>query len=221
MVLLDLSADFDTVDHATLHFGLESTAGITSSALQWISSYIHNRTQSVSINGTLSSKTVLLYGVPQGSVLGPQFFIIYTGPIAGIAKKHGLQVHLYADDIQLYVSFNPKRAGDEQLAVERIQNCIHDIKQWMRANKLKLNYDKTADSFIKKSKKVYINSNSVKIGISDIQATFKVRNLGIIFDDSMSMQAHVKKICQTAYFHLRININSIRKLLSQQDTENL
>ena len=66
---------------------------------------IHNSTQSVCINGMLSSKTVLLHGVPQGSVLGPQFFIIYTGPIAGIVKKHGLQVHLYADDIELYISF--------------------------------------------------------------------------------------------------------------------
>ena len=102
LVLLDLSAAIDTVDHATLLSQLESTAGITSSARQWISSYIHNRTQSVCVNGTLSSKTVLLYGVPQGSVLGPQLFIIYTGPIAGITKKHGLQVHLYADDTQLY-----------------------------------------------------------------------------------------------------------------------
>ena len=98
-----------------------------------------NGLRSEGVNGTLSSKTVLLYGVLQGSVLGPQFFIIYTGPIAGIAKKHGLQVHLYVDDVQLYISFNPKLAGDEQLAVECIQNCLNDIKQWMRANKLKLN----------------------------------------------------------------------------------
>ena len=113
--------------------------------------------------------------------------------------------------------------GDEQLAVERIQNCINDIKQWMRAYKLKLNDDKTELLILSsKSRRKYINSNSVKIGISDIHVQAigsKVRNLGIIFDDSMSMQAHVKKICQTAYFHR--NINSIRKLLSQQDNDKL
>ena len=98
-------------------------------------------------------------------MLGSQFFIIYTGPIAGITKKHGLQVHLYADVyVHLYISFNPTLAGDEQLAVERIQNCTNDIMQWMRADKLKLNDDKTELPILSsKSRRKYINSNSVKI----------------------------------------------------------
>ena len=96
LVLHDLSAAFDTVDHATLS-RLQSTASMLDNGLVHISTTGRNP---FAFNGTLSSKTVLLYGVPHGPVLGPQYFIIYTGPIAGIAKKHGLQVHLYADDIQ-------------------------------------------------------------------------------------------------------------------------
>ena len=106
-------------------------------------SYLSDRTQAVNINGCLSSFLPLLFGVPQGSVLGPQFFTIYSSPIANIARKHGLQVHMYADDTQLYLSFDLNNSCDEIAARSRIESCINDIKIWMTVNKLKSNDDKT------------------------------------------------------------------------------
>ncbi len=142
LVLLDLFAAFDTIDHDILLSRL-SCFGVKDGALEWIRSYLTERKQTVNINGGLSSSIPLLYGVPQGSVLGPQFFTIYSSPIANIARKHGLQVHMYADDTQLYLPFKLNNVSDENKCRLQIESCINDIKSWMTVNKLKLNDDKT------------------------------------------------------------------------------
>ena len=128
LVLLDLSAAFDTIDHSILLSRL-SSFGVRDSALEWIRSYLTDRTQAVNISGCLSSFIPLLFGVPQGSVLGPQFFTIYSSPIANIARKHGLEVHMYADDTQLYLSFDLDSACDEIASRSRIESCIKDINR--------------------------------------------------------------------------------------------
>ena len=76
-------------------------------------------------------------------MLGPRFFTIYSSPIANIARKHALQVHMYADDTQLYLSFDLNDDNDENDSRAKIESCIKDIKLWMTVNKLKLNDDKT------------------------------------------------------------------------------
>ena len=85
----------------------------------------------------------LPYGVPQGSVLGPIFCTIYSSPIASIARKHGLYVHAYADNTQLYTPFDLNDPSDEMLARQRVETCMLEIKSWMSLNKLKLNGEKT------------------------------------------------------------------------------
>ena len=142
LILLDLSAAFDTIDHDILFKRLESI-GVKGSALKWFQSYLSCRSQAVNINGTVSSHVKLLYGVPQGSVLGPILFTIYSSPIANIARKYGLYVHAYADDTQLYVPFDLNDPNDEMSARQRAEACILEIKSWMTMNKLKLNDEKT------------------------------------------------------------------------------
>ena len=107
LVLLDLSAAFDTIHHNKLIGHLESDLGITDHALAWLKSYLSDRFQRVSVNGSLSDQFPLKQGVPQGSCLGPLLFTIYTRKLFQIVERHLPQVHCYADDTQLYVLFSP------------------------------------------------------------------------------------------------------------------
>ena len=143
LVLLDLSAAFDTIDHDILVSRLQSRTGITGTALEWCSSYLTDRQQSIHVNNTSSSSFPLKYGVPQGSVLGPQIFTIYSSIIYEIALKYNISYHSYADDTQLYESFNISSAQDLQRATRKLLACIEDIRRWMHVNKLKLNDEKT------------------------------------------------------------------------------
>ena len=88
LTLLDLSAAFDTIDHATLTDSLSDWYGISAQAQIWFSSYLQNRHQSVKIKDTFSYKVTLSYGVPQGSVLGPLLFTLYTTPLSAIISSY-------------------------------------------------------------------------------------------------------------------------------------
>ena len=142
-VLLDLSAAFDTIDHDILLDRLQHEVRIEGLALQWVKSYLTDRYQSVTINGQSSPLILLSYGVPQGYVLGPRVFTIYSAPIAQICRQHNVNVHMYADDTQVYLAFDMSSIGDDQNILVRVEACIVDIKLWMTKNKLKLNDDKT------------------------------------------------------------------------------
>ena len=99
--------------------------------------------QFVRVNDCRSTQRSLERGVPQGSVLGPLLYLLYTSPIADIIKFHKLQYHLYAHDTQLYISFRTDCSYDLSLAKRRVECCVNDIDCWMVNNGLKLNQDKT------------------------------------------------------------------------------
>ena len=138
--MLDLSAAFDTIDHSILISRLKDTFGFNDFVLKWFISYISSRTQSVKINNVESDSHPLLYGIPQGSILGPIIYTLYTVPLGQIIRKHDLQYHMYADDTQLYMSIEPTNVHD---LVNTLEVCINDVKTWMLENKLKLNDEKT------------------------------------------------------------------------------
>ena len=140
LILLDLSAAFDSIDHNTLLTRLTSTFGITGPALDLLASYLHDRSQSVSINLHSTAPSSMLTGVPQGSVLGPILFILYTTPLSfliGQPENHMqpgdifVNHHLYADDTQLYISFHPPLFSDAQ---SNLQRKIALISSWMASN---------------------------------------------------------------------------------------
>ena len=99
LVLLDLSATFDTIDHFTLLSCLHIWFGVCGSVLKWFTSYLTDRYQSIKIGSTLSDVCKLLFGIPQVSVLGPLLFSLCTTPLSLIISKHkGKKFHFYADD---------------------------------------------------------------------------------------------------------------------------
>ena len=164
------------------------------------------------IGDSFSTKQKLLFGVPQGSVLGPVLFSLYSPPVAKIARKYGLCVQLYADDTQLYLSFTPCEWGD---ALERVEECVKEIKAWMVANYLQLNGDKTQIVLLNAPRANSGDSDLVHVQIDGHPIPFitSVKNLGVIFDKQLNMEAHVKFLCRSCMFHLR-NISNIRRLLS-------
>ena len=218
LVLLDLSAAFDTIDHGILLERLEYAFGLTDSALSWMKSYLSERQQAVVINGTVSEPKDLKYGFPQGSVLGPRNWKRYSAPIGVIARKHELCVHLYADDTQLYITFSPTDPADIETAITKIEGCITDVKGWMLANFLKLNDDKT--EILVLSKKNLEQVPSVRIGSADIKASTTAKNLGVIFDKTLSMESQINAVCKRAFWEIR-NIGRIRPYLNDKSAASL
>ncbi len=125
LVLLDLGAAFDTIDHNILLIRLENFVGISGSALAWFKSYLSDRHQFVTVNEEVSYRSQMQYGVPQGSVLGPLLFTLYMLPLGNIIRKQGVSFHCYADDTQLYISSRP----GETHQIEKLMECIVDIKK--------------------------------------------------------------------------------------------
>jgi hypothetical protein len=201
LVLLDLSAAFDTVSHKILLDRLHSHIGIADEAHQWVSSYLHARTQSVLVSGSQSQAHILSCGVPQGSVLGPDFFSDYISPVAAIIRSFDISYHCYADDTQLYSLF---KAGENELDVlHKLERCIDDVRSWMSANNLKLNDDKT--EFIICGSAASLNkvsTSSIIIGNHQIPASSSVRNIGVMFDAEMKMEKQINQICKNAWHHL-------------------
>ena len=141
LVLLDLSAAFDTVDHSVLKDRMSQEFGVSDNALNWLLSYMGDRHQAVLVRGVESEDRILRCGVPQGSVLGPELFKDYIAPLADLIHSHGIEFHGYADDTQLYTTFKPGENEDD--ALQQMQRCITAVKSWMALNWLKLNDDKT------------------------------------------------------------------------------
>lgn len=144
MVLLDLSAAFDTVCHDILLDRLKTWTGISGTVLKWLTSYLTHRSQFVILGNNKSDITQVRHGVPQGSVLGPTLFSIYMLPLGQIIKKYGLGYHFYADDTQIYISTK----SDAAVTSNVLTACLQEIKFWMRQNFLRLNSSKTEILFI-------------------------------------------------------------------------
>ncbi len=220
LVLLDLSAAFDTVDHGILLQRLEHNIGIGGVALQWCDSYLRNRKQCVRVGESSSEAVTLNYSVPQGSVLGPQWFVIYTTPLRDIFLKHGLHYQEFADDTQLYSSFEPHQDAAID-CISKMEACVEETRQWMKCNYLKLNDNKT--EFILIGSKHNLNKISIpfmNIGDSTVAPVSQVRNLGIIMDNTMTLVSHISSVVKAASFQLR-NLGKIRKFLTPEATEQL
>ena len=219
LVLLDLSAAFDTVNHEILLSRLSDLLGVSGNALNWFRSYLSNRSQCVVIDSTKSCFRLIDTGVPQGSVLGPILFNVYTSPLGKLVASHGCLYSFYADDSSLYMSFKINVAS---LMASNLELCISDVRSWMSANFLCLNDDKTEFvTFSASSSNVSDDRiREIRVGDALIPVQSQAKSLGVMLDSGLTMYLHVNNICRSAMFHLR-RIANIRKYLSKSDTEQL
>jgi len=212
LVLLDLSAAFDTIDHEILLTRLSSYFGISGCAHDLISSYLVDRTQSVSIGNHNSSPSPVTTGVPQGSVLGPLLFSLYTTPLSHLLSDSGVFFHLYADDTQLYISFPPSESISSLSLLSSTLNSVHS---WFFSNRLSLNPSKTEFLIIGTPKqRSKISASSVSFCQNLIQSSDSCRNLGVIFDSDLSLKKHISSVCQTSFLQIR----QLRQIRSSLDT---
>ena len=211
---LDLSAAVDTVNHDVLLHLLECKFKIKGNVLKWITSYLSGRTFSVKI-GSVNGRTVLLvYGVPQGSVLGPLLFILYVSDLPAIAANFGISLHSYADDSHLCVGFDPLVNYAE--TVEKMQSCIMQIEGWMKSNYLQLNVDKTEVLFVAKPREHSTFSNlSLTIGKKCFvsSSTVPMESLGVYFDNTMSIRRIVSETVKRCHYNLK-RLHRLRYTLS-------
>jgi len=212
LVLLDLSAAFDTIDHNILLARLSSTFGISGSALSLLSSYLLDRSQSVSINSHCTPPSPMETGVPQGSVLGPLLFCLYTTPLSYIFSNSSVSFHLYADDTQLYISFS---SSDSHDSLASLSSTLDSVYTWLTTNRLSVNPSKTEYLIIGTwQQRAKLTSSSLIFNGTPLTPTDSARNLGVIFDQDLSMKKHISSICQTSFYHIR----QLRQVRSSLDT---
>ena len=212
LTLLDLSAAFNTIDHATLTDRLSDWYGISGQAQIWFSSYFQNRLQSVKIKDTFSDKVTLSYGVPQGYVLGPVLFTLYTTPVSAIISSFDINYHLYADDTQIYMSQSVSNAKE---SLEKLQHCLISVSAWMTGSKLELNPSKTEFLLIgtKLQREKFLNNFPCLLLGQETNPSTSAKNLGVLFDSSLNFRKHISQTCRACFYHIR-DLRRIRKNLS-------
>ena len=209
--LLDMSAAFDTVDHDILLERLATSFGMAGTALAWLRSFLTGRSQQVSFNGGLSSIGLITTGVPQGSVLGPLLFLLYSADVPLIANQHGLGIHCYADDGQIYVF---DKAAEAVGMINKVASCIEEIDRWMSSNRLKLNSEKTQFIWLGSRQQLSkVGIDHIHLGNHAVTSQSTVCNLGVHLDGQLTMKVHVQRISQTSFYQLR-QLRSVRRSLS-------
>ena len=215
LVQLDLSAAFDTVDHAALIQLLKINFGIKGTALKFLKSYLSGRSFSVKIRHVRGKVVLLIYGVPQGSILGPLLFILYISDMPSIVEKHDVSLHSYADDAQLYKACNP--FVDLTSSMNKLSDCVKEIGRWMQSKFLKLNIGKTEVLFIAKPQNHALHNNmTITIGNKcySSSAEHSIYSLGAYFDGTLSMNAMIMECFKVCVYNLK-RVKRIRHCLDE------
>ena len=186
--------------------------GVTGRALQWLSFYLTQRRQCVKVDGVLSPVSMLPSGVPQGSVLGPVLFSAFIAPLADVIDSFHISHHQYADDTNLSFLLSIRST---ELFWRTVSECLNSVKSWFLTNGLLVNPGKSDSILIGTTVQTRkVDSSGVKMGGSKIPLSDKIKSLGVVFDQRLTFENHVKAVCRTCNFHIK----SLRVLRPSLDT---
>lgn len=217
LVALDFSKAFDTINHSLLYAKLKYY-GFSNSAARFIISYLTDRKQKVHIDDLVSSTQDVTSGVPQGSILGPLLFIVYTNELFNSVKN--CQIQAYADDTQVYLSF---RLDQVQDAEDNINFDLDNISKLAALHNLKLNPNKSyLMVFGNNNLRKYLLENfNIKIDNKKLEIVNTIKNLRVHFDPNSKFNLHVNHLVQrsfsvlkTLYSHRHVLCNPLKKLLT-------
>ena len=199
-IFIDLQKDFDTVNHTILLMKLEHY-GIRGTSLDWFESYLSDRKQYVSVNGSNSDYLNVTCGVPQGSVLGPLLFLIYINDLPLSSSK--LTFYLFADDTNIYCE---SESLTQLLSV--VNKELKKVKTWLDVNKLSLNIDKTNFIIFRSPQHSFSEIVCIKFGKFPIKQTSYVKFLGVLLDENLSWKYHLtelsKKLARTCGIFFKV-----------------
>ena len=228
LVLLDLSAAFDSLEHSLIINRLKYRFGVVGKCLDWFEDYLLNRTQCITVcdstgNIAESGKHILQQGIPQGSVLGPLIFNLFLSPLGEICCAHGINFSGYADDSQNYLSFRPIKDNltPQHNCTECLEKCLAEVWTWMKYNFLKLNDLKTEFIVFGVHQQLSkVQDITVTLGDVTIHETPVVRNLGMFFDKELKHTAHINRLTSSS-FHCLQNVARIRHQLDTQTAKTI
>ena len=219
LILLDLSAAFDTVDHNKMLYILKNDIGIGGIALEWFRSFLIGRTCRVKINNVFSDASDLLYGVPQGSVLGPLLFSIYIRGLYSLIDSVKFSIDGFADDNQLVKTFL-LQLQLESLS-EGVVQCINKISEWMQEHFLCLNPDKTKIIIVAPpdlQKEILIRGVIYKSNC--IRFVNSAKNLGVLLDGTLSLDKQIQNLIKYCYTVIR-KLSQIKSFLTQDQLKTM
>ncbi len=216
LVMLDLSAAFDTLYDAIQLHRLENSVSVKGAAIRWLESYLTGRHQGVHINDT--EKFKVRSEVSQGSVREPLLllFLVCMLPLRHLIERHCISRHGYADDSQLYPRLYLKYPDHAQAAVHRMEQCLVDVKSCMVDNRLKLNDSETEVLVVaRKQQRHNVQNIKVKVGDSEIVPSKCVRNLAGVLGEELTMVNQVKSVVKSMNFHTR-RLGKVRQYLDKE-----
>lgn len=222
LLSLDISAAFDMLDHDRLLNRATELFGLSGQVINWLESYLTGRTSYVSIGNCRSSTVNCTTGVPQGSVLGPLLFSIFTSPVSHLISSFNVLCHQYADDTQLYTSIDLSSDHD----INNLSDCADAVTRWHLENNLLLNPSKTEVLITGTRQQVTKFESStpaiqtIRFADTVIPYTKSVRILGVTIDSHLTFDKHVTNVVQSCNYHIR-SLRHIRKLIDKDTAATL
>ena len=201
LALFDVSAAFDTVDHEILLKRLKISFGVSGTFLCWLESFLHERSLCVVRGSTRSPWVSAPYGLPQGSVLGPLLYLVYTSDLTSLLASYAALAQLYADDVQAYLHCS---ASDAILTTRVMSSIMGALEAWMSSNRLRLNPAKTQFIWLGTRQQL------ARLDMAALTAAFPlftlssvVRDLGVTLDQELTFTPHINRLSRDCFYQLR------------------